>query len=74
MSELFREAAELPEGDRAALVGLLIESLEPGPEAEVEAAWEREIERRVSEIEAGTVELIPWDVVREELFGRRNYR
>ena len=72
--DLFREAAQLPEQDRAALAGLLIESLEPAAESGVEEAWAREIERRVAEIEAGTVELIPWEEVRKELFGRRNDR
>ena len=39
-------------------MGLLIESLDPVFEPDVEAAWSEEIERRVAEIEAGTVELI----------------
>lgn len=38
-------------------------------EADIEAAWSAEIERRLAEIDAGTVELIPWDDVRSELFG-----
>lgn len=74
LTELFREASELREEDRAMLAGLLIESLDPAPESDVEAAWEVEIQRRVGEIEAGTAELIPWEVVREELFGRRDAR
>jgi hypothetical protein len=37
-------------------------------ESDVEAAWSTEIERRLVEIDRGTVELIPWDV-RSELFG-----
>jgi putative addiction module component (TIGR02574 family) len=72
--ELFREAAQLPEGDRTALAGLLIESLEPAPDPDVEAAWSEEIARRVAELDAGTVETIPWDQVRAEVFGRRNDR
>ncbi len=72
--ELFREAAQLPEGDRATLAGLLIESLEPAPEQDVEAAWSKEIARRVAELDAGTVETIPWHEVRAEVFGRRNDR
>lgn len=39
------------------------------PEPDVEAAWSAEIERRLVEIDAGTVELIPWDDVRMELYG-----
>jgi hypothetical protein len=31
-----------------------------------------EIRRRVAEIDAGTVELIPWEEVRAELFGHQN--
>jgi hypothetical protein len=30
--------------------------------------WSEKIEERLTEIDAGTVELIPWDEVREELF------
>ena len=45
---------------------------EPAPD--VEAAWSAEIERRLVEIDAGTVELIPWDDVRSELFGESESR
>ena len=71
LEELFREAAQLPEQDRATLAGLLIESLEPVPEPDVEAAWSREIARRVAELDAGTVKTIPWEEVRAELFGQQ---
>jgi putative addiction module component (TIGR02574 family) len=43
-------------------------------EPDVEAAWSAEIERRLVEIDAGTVELIPWDDVRLELFGESGWR
>ncbi len=36
---------------------------------DIEAAWSKKIEQRVAEIDAGTVELVPWEEVREELFG-----
>ena len=65
---MFRDAAQLPERDRATLAGLLIESLDPISEPDVEAAWSKEINRRVAEIDSGTVELIPWEEVRAELF------
>jgi len=76
LKEVFREAAQLPEHDRAALAGLLIETLDPVSEPDVEAAqleeMPEEIKRRVAEIDAGTVELIPWEEVRAELFGQSN--
>ena len=72
LRDIFQEAARLPERDRAPLAGLLIETLEPGPDPDVEAAWNEEISRRIAELDAGAVDTIPWECVREELFGRRN--
>jgi putative addiction module component (TIGR02574 family) len=72
LKEVFHEAAQLPERDRATLAGLLIETLDPTSEPEVEAAWSEEIKKRVAEIDAGNVELIPWEQVRAELFGQTN--
>ncbi len=69
LNDLFQQAVQLPERDRATLAGLLIETLDPVSEPDVEAAWSEEIERRLAEIDAGTVELIPWEAVRAELFG-----
>ena len=74
LNELFHEAADLPEQDRATLVGLLIETLDPGSEPDVEAAWSQEVARRIAELDAGTVETIPWEAVRAELFKPRDER
>jgi putative addiction module component (TIGR02574 family) len=68
LKELLREAAQLPESDRATLAGAMIESLDPEPTPAVQAAWSREIERRVRELDAGTVALADWEDVRAELF------
>ncbi len=73
-TDVWQEAVELSEPDRAALAGLLIESLEGEPDSNVEAAWAAEIEKRVAELEAGTVETIPWEQVRQRLFDRLNAR
>jgi len=72
--DVWKEAAELTEQDRATLAGLLIESLEGEPDADVEAAWAAEIERRVAELEAGTVTTVPWEQVRQRLLDRLNDR
>jgi len=68
LKELILEATTLPESDRATLAGVLIESLDPKPTPEVKAAWSREIERRVREIDDGSAELVDWEEVRAELF------
>ena len=69
LNDVFQQAVQLPERDRATLAGLLIETLDPVSEPDVEAAWSEEIKRRVAEIDAGTVELIAWEDIRAELFG-----
>ncbi|PYQ26507.1 MAG: addiction module component, family protein [Acidobacteria bacterium] len=71
LKELIRDAVELPESDRATLAGIMIESLDPAPTAAVKAAWSREIERRIREIDEGTVELLDWEDVRDELFAEK---
>jgi putative addiction module component len=43
-------------------------TVDPISEPDAEAAWSAEIERRLVEIDAGAVELIPWDDVRLVLF------
>lgn len=68
--ELFREAEDLDEHERATLAGLLLESLEVEPDPDVEAAWAAEIDRRLAQIDAGEVELIPWEEVKDKLLGR----
>ncbi len=47
----------LPTGDRARLAKVLIESLDENPD--VEAAWDREISRRVAQVESGEATLVP---------------
>jgi putative addiction module component (TIGR02574 family) len=72
VSELFREATQLSENERAELAGLLLESLEGEPDDGVEAAWAEEIERRVRQIDSGEVQTIPWEEVRAKLHARLN--
>jgi len=74
VAELFREASQLPEADRAELAGRLLESLAGEPDEEVEAAWSEEIERRVRQIDSGEVRTIPWDEVRAKLYARLHDR
>ena len=68
VKELYEAAAELPDRDRAELAGMLLETLSDGAEAEVEAAWAEEVELRVRQVDAGEVEMVPWEQVRAELF------
>lgn len=71
LKNVFREAFDLPENDRATLAGLLIESLEPPPDPDVEELWAEEAERRWREIESGAAVTIPWEEVKARLFRGR---
>lgn len=70
LAELKEKAAQLPEPERAELALSLIESLDGPADEGVEEAWDREIERRVGEIERGEAKLIP----AEEVFTRLRRR
>jgi putative addiction module component (TIGR02574 family) len=66
VDELSARAKALSAEDRARLAEELLESLQGEPDADSEAAWDREIERRVAEIESGSVRLIPAEEVHAE--------
>jgi putative addiction module component (TIGR02574 family) len=55
--KLEAEALKLTLGERAALAQRLLASLEE--DAEIEEAWAAEVERRIAEVESGSVQLIP---------------
>lgn len=66
VDELSRKARELPAEDRVRLAEELLATVQEA-DAEVEAAWEEEIRRRVAEIDKGTAKLIPADEVFAEI-------
>jgi len=70
VGDLFRQASELDEHDRATLAGLLLESLEHEVDEDVESAWQEEIERRLAELDADSVQLVSWDEVKAKLMRR----
>ena len=67
--DLLQRALELPPEARAALAGSLLESLDTATDADAEAAWSIEIERRVREIDEGVVKLVPWSEARKRISG-----
>lgn len=66
VEELSVRAKTLSAEDRARLVEELLDSLQGESDAEAESAWDREIERRVAEIESGTVKLVAAEEVHAE--------
>jgi putative addiction module component (TIGR02574 family) len=68
--ELFEQAMKLDPEERAALMRLLIDALDGETEEGADDAWRVEIERRMAELDSGTVEPIPWEEVRARLYRR----
>jgi putative addiction module component (TIGR02574 family) len=68
------EALALPAKDRTALAEALLVSLDAHAEDDNAAAWKAETERRVKELDEGTVATIPWPEVRRRLFERARRR
>ena len=69
LEQVAEEARSLSLADRSALTRILIESLDAEPAedlAEVEQAWQAEVEKRVDEIKSGRVKTIP----AEEVFAK----
>ncbi len=63
VSELSRRARELTPEDRARLAEELLASLEGELEPDVDAAWDAELIKRISEVDSGAVKLLPADEV-----------
>lgn len=70
--KLSDEALQLASAEREALAGKLFDSLEP-EDPEAEAAWEKEIERRIAELDRGGVRPVPWSDARGMIFGGPDY-
>ena len=61
------DALALPQTDRAALIGDLIDSLDEVADEDADAAWDAEIARRVADLDAGRAQTLSWHEVREQL-------
>ena len=64
VAEIFTEATELDEKNRAKLSGLLLESIDSEADPDVEATWAAEIDRRSASVDDGSAELVPWEAVK----------
>ena len=69
--EVAREAAELPATERLKLARMLLDLSETEVEsAEVQTAWDVEIERRLEELKSGKVQGIALEEVKRKIEGR----
>lgn len=63
VSELAERGKALAPEDRSRLVDMLLVSLHEAPVAEVEAAWDQEVERRLAAYDRGEVQAIDGEAV-----------
>jgi putative addiction module component (TIGR02574 family) len=67
LEEIKPSLARLKADEKAELAHYLIHALDDGEDADVEAAWESEIQRRTAEIEKGDIKGINAENVFNEL-------
>jgi putative addiction module component (TIGR02574 family) len=65
--KLLHDATDLPVSERAELAANLLASLDGEPEADVEAAWASEIERRAREALTNPDDDVAWETIRAGL-------
>lgn len=71
--ELLQKALTLSEEERAKLAGSLIESLDAEDEKAASEAWDREISRRVADIDSGKAQTIPWEEVQRRISAKLSH-
>jgi putative addiction module component (TIGR02574 family) len=74
LSRLRAEALMLPASERAELAHALVESLDAPADAGVAGEWDKEILRRLAEIDAGTATLVDREAFRQRMRARLGNR
>jgi putative addiction module component (TIGR02574 family) len=74
VSDLLKKALALPAEARAALAGPLLESLDASVDESVEEEWNKEIARRIGELDSGKVKPVPWAEARRQVSAILNGR
>lgn len=67
--KILQDAMSLNQAERAELAAKLIDTLEPGSDADYATAWQAEIDQRLGDLDNGTVRCIPWDQARQLIRG-----
>jgi putative addiction module component (TIGR02574 family) len=70
LEKLRSEVLGLPESERAELAHELVKSLDSPIDADAADAWDREILKRLAQVDAGTARLIDRDELRRRMRAR----
>jgi putative addiction module component (TIGR02574 family) len=71
LTEVTQDAAELPPAERLKLARIMLDLSEAGvePSAEVQSAWDEEIEQRLQDLRSGRVTGILLEEVKKKIEG-----
>jgi putative addiction module component (TIGR02574 family) len=61
--QILEDARQLPPAEVNWLIENLFQESDGASEAEIDACWKAEVERRLDQIDSGTVELVPLEDV-----------
>jgi putative addiction module component (TIGR02574 family) len=68
--EVLEDARRLPPSEFDWLIGELLQNGDGSSDAEIDASWKTEVERRVTEVEGGTAVTYSWEEVEAPLRAR----
>jgi putative addiction module component (TIGR02574 family) len=73
-SDLLKKALALPAEARAALASRLLDSLDDTVDEAAEKEWDKEIARRIEELDSGKVKPVAWAEARRQIAAILNGR
>lgn len=68
--ELLQKALTLSDEERAELAASLIDSLDTNVDAGAEVEWNREITRRIEDLDSGKAKTVPWEEVQRHILAK----
>ncbi len=68
-TKLLEAALKLPPEARAAMAGSLLESLDTTVDADAEVDWNKEIARRLKDLDLSHLPLVSWSDARRKILG-----
>jgi len=77
VSDLLKRSLSRPVDERAALANTLLDSLDQANDQaddSVQEAWDKEVARRMKDLDAGRAVTVPWEELRIQLLTRLNER
>jgi putative addiction module component (TIGR02574 family) len=67
VEHIIEQALQIPPKERAIIAERLISSLEREVDFEVEAAWQKEVQQRIADVDNGNAVCIPWEEAKKLL-------